>query len=125
MDSRPDVRYTRSGGAQIAYQVLGNGPVDLVYLPPWGNVVWNWEWPPYAHFLRRLASFWRLIVIDRRGFGCSSGTPQAASLEDDVDDLLAVIEDAQGPGAMTRGTPAGGRATGGVAARRTAPGRRA
>jgi|SRR5579862_4279089 len=97
MQPQPDVRYTRSGDAQIAYQVFGDGPIDLVYLPPWGNVVWNWEWPPYARFLQRLAVFSRLIVIDRRGFGCSSGSAPAPSLEEDVDDLLAVIEDAQGP----------------------------
>ena len=97
MQAQPEVRYARNGDAEIAYQVVGDGPVDLVYLPPWGNLVWNWEWPPYAQFLRRLASFSRLIVIDRRGFGCSSGTGPAPSLEDEVDDLFAVIEDAQGP----------------------------
>jgi class 3 adenylate cyclase len=97
VEPQPEVRYARNGDAQIAYQVVGNGPVDLVYLPPWGNLVWNWEWPPYARFLRRLASFSRLIVVDRRGFGCSSGGGPASSLEVDVDDLLAVIEEAQGP----------------------------
>jgi class 3 adenylate cyclase len=97
MEPQPEVRYARSAGAQIAYQVFGDGAVDLVYLPPWGNIVWNWEWPPYAHFLRRLAAFSRLIVVDRRGFGCSSGAPPARSLEEDVDDLVAVVEDAQGP----------------------------
>jgi class 3 adenylate cyclase len=97
VEQQPEVRYARSGDAQIAYQVLGEGPVDLLYRPPWGNLVWNWEWPPYARFLRRLASFSRLIVVDRRGFGCSSGTPLAASLEVEVDDFLAVVEDAQGP----------------------------
>jgi class 3 adenylate cyclase len=97
VESLPEVRYARSADASIAYQVLGEGPVDLVYLPPWGNLVWNWQWPPYAQFLRRLASFSRLIVIDRRGFGCSSGGGPAASFEVDVDDLFAVIEDAQGP----------------------------
>jgi class 3 adenylate cyclase len=96
VESQPEVRYARSGAARIAYQVLGDGPIDLMYLPPWGNLVWNWEWPPYAKFLRRLASFSRLIVMDRRGFGCSSGTPPAPSLEVEVDDLLAVVEDAQG-----------------------------
>jgi class 3 adenylate cyclase len=97
MEPQPEVRYARNGSARIAYQVLGDGPIDLVYRPPWGNLVWNWEWPPYARFLRRLASFSRLIVMDRRGFGCSAGFGPAPSLEVDVDDLLAVIEDAQGP----------------------------
>ena len=97
MEPQPDVRYARNGDVRIAYQVLGDGPVDLVYLPPWGNLVWNWEWPPYARFLRRLASFSRLIIVDRRGFGCSSGAGPAPSLEVEVDDLLAVIEEAQGP----------------------------
>jgi class 3 adenylate cyclase len=93
----PEVRYARSAGAAIAHQVFGDGPADLVYLPPWGNLVWNWQWPPYAEFLRRLASFGRVIVTDRRGFGCSSGTGVSDSFEVDVDDLFAVIEDAQGP----------------------------
>jgi class 3 adenylate cyclase len=97
MEPQPEVRYARSGDARIAYQVLGEGSIDLVYLPPWGNLVWNWEWPPYARFLRRLASFSRLIVMDRRGFGCSAGTGLAPSLEVEVDDLFAVIEEAQGP----------------------------
>jgi class 3 adenylate cyclase len=93
----PEVRYARSDGAAIAYQVFGDGPADLVYLPPWGNVVWNWQWPPYAEFLRRLSSFGRVIASDRRGIGCSSGIGIADSFEVDVDDLFAVIEDAQGP----------------------------
>jgi pimeloyl-ACP methyl ester carboxylesterase len=97
MEPQPEVRYARNGDVRIAFQVLGDGPVDLVYLPPWGYLVWNWEWPPYARFLRRLASFSRLIVVDRRGFGCSSGSEPAPSVEDEVDDLFAVIEQAQGP----------------------------
>ena len=98
MEPHPDIRYVRSGEAEIAYQVWGDGPVDLVYLPNWGNLVWNWQLPMYARFLRRLGSFARVITMDRRGMGCSDrmNPGETPSLEVLVDDLLAVVESAQG-----------------------------
>lgn len=57
VEPHPEIRYVRSGEAEIAYQVWGDGPVDLVYLANWGNLVWNWQLPTYARFLRRLGSF--------------------------------------------------------------------
>ncbi len=64
----PDTKYANSGDVSIAYQVIGDGPVDLVYLAGWvSNIEAMWEDPGYARFLRRLASFSRLIIYDKRG----------------------------------------------------------
>lgn len=68
----PETRFTKLGDDRIAYQVVGEGPVDLLFVSPGGaSVDLLWEWPPCASFLRRLASFSRLIVFDRRGWGAS------------------------------------------------------
>ena len=72
-------------GFALAYQVVGKGRDDLVYLPGYtSNVDLQWDVPPYARFLDRLATFSRLILMDRRGVGCSDRLPpgQAATLED-------------------------------------------
>jgi hypothetical protein len=64
-------RYAKSGEVSIAYQVMGKGPLDLTYVPGWvSNVEHVWKEPSYARFLRRLASFSRLILFDTSG--CSS-----------------------------------------------------
>jgi pimeloyl-ACP methyl ester carboxylesterase len=68
--------YARSGGVHIAYQVVGQGPFDLVYVPGWvSHVELAWEEPTLARFLARLASFSRLIVFDKRGTGLSDRVP--------------------------------------------------
>jgi pimeloyl-ACP methyl ester carboxylesterase len=76
----PDVRYARSGDVAIAYQVVGDGPVDLVFVPFFGNIRYAWEQPLFARFLERLASFSRLILFDKRGTGLSD-RPRALTLE--------------------------------------------
>ena len=94
VNGRPQTLYTWNGDWALAYQVLGEGP-DLVYLPPLvASLDQNWLFPPYARFLRRLASFSRLVVIDRRGWGCSDRLPpgQPPLLDDLVDDLVAVLD---------------------------------
>lgn len=69
--TRPETRYARSGDVNIAYQVVGEGPRDLVLVPGWlSNVEVFWEEPSMARFLQRLASFSRLILFDKRGTGC-------------------------------------------------------
>ncbi len=88
------IQYTWSGDFAIAYQVVGDGPIDLVYLPPWAsNLDWNWQWGHHARYLRRLASFSRLILHDPRGWGCSDrfSPGQVPTLEDHVEDLFAVL----------------------------------
>ena len=92
---KPDVRYTWNDGFGIAYQVLGRGRGDLIYLPGFAsNVDLQWDIPPYARFLERLAASSRLILLDHRGIGCSDRFPPggAATLEEIADDVLAVME---------------------------------
>ncbi|HYQ10584.1 MAG TPA: alpha/beta hydrolase, partial [Gaiellaceae bacterium] len=68
----PETQYARSGDVNIAYQVVGEGQRDLVYVPGWvSNVEMMWEQAPLARFLERLASFSRLILFDKRGTGLS------------------------------------------------------
>jgi pimeloyl-ACP methyl ester carboxylesterase len=89
----PRTRYAKSGGAHIAYQVVGDGPVDLVYAPPWiGNMELFWEEPSYVRFLERLAAFSRLILFDRRGTGASDRTGPIPLIEQQIDDLTAVMD---------------------------------
>ena len=93
----PSVHYTKNGDFSLAYQVTGAGPKDLIYLPAdAGNVVGNWFAPEHARFMEQLASFSRLVITDRRGMGCSDRLPPgiAPTLEELVDDLLVVMEQA-------------------------------
>ncbi len=84
--------YARSGDLRIAYQVTGEGPLDIVFVPLFASSIEAiWDIPDSARILRRLASFSRLIVFDRRGSGMSDGAPGMASLEDQVDDVRAVL----------------------------------
>jgi class 3 adenylate cyclase/alpha-beta hydrolase superfamily lysophospholipase len=91
----PETNYARSGDVNIAYQVVGNGPLDLVYVPGWvSNVEFMWGYEPFAHFLRRLSSFSRLILFDKRGTGLSDHVPtdQLPTLEQRMDDVRAVLD---------------------------------
>ena len=92
MLDRPETRYTRSGEVHLAYQVVGDHPSALVYIPGLlSHVEWMWEWPPYAAFLRRLASFRRLVVFDRRGMGLSDRGGTLPTVERQMDDTGAVM----------------------------------
>jgi class 3 adenylate cyclase len=87
--------YARSGNIYIAYQVLGRGPLDLVYVPGWvSHVELAWEEPTLARFFHRLASFSRLILFDKRGTGLSDRVPNEApaTLDERMDDVRAVLE---------------------------------
>jgi class 3 adenylate cyclase len=89
----PRTRYARSGDLQIAYQVVGEGPLDIVLVPSYlSNTEMFWELPSFAQFFGRLASFSRLILFDRRGSGMSDGIAGATPLEEQIDDVHAVIE---------------------------------
>jgi pimeloyl-ACP methyl ester carboxylesterase len=88
-------RYARSGEVNIAYQVVGSGERDLVYVPGWvSNIEVMWEDPGLARFLNRLASFSRLITFDKRGTGLSDPVPveDLPTLEVRMDDLRAVMD---------------------------------
>ena len=91
MKIAPDIRYARSGDVSIAYQVVGDGPVDLVFVPFFSNIRWVWEQPRFVRFLDRLASFSRLILFDKRGTGLSD-RPRTLTLETQMDDIRAVLD---------------------------------
>ena len=89
----PDTRYTKSGDVHIAYQVVGDGSRDLVYLPGiFAHIELQWEEPSYARFLRRLSSFSRLIALDMRGTGLSDRSAQLPLLEHQMDDVTSVLD---------------------------------
>src|SRR5947209_11177653 len=89
----PETRYARSGDLHIAYQVVGEGPIDLVYVPSWiSQVEHYWDEPIVARYFNRLASFSRLIMFDRRGSGLSDPVPDAPTLEEQMDDVVAVMD---------------------------------
>src|SRR3954464_4498387 len=90
----PEIRYARNGGVAIAYQVVGDGDVDLVYVPEWtSNLVHWWEYPRWRDFSLRLARSFRLILFDKRGTGLSDHGGQFAALETRMEDLRAVLDD--------------------------------
>ena len=91
----PETRYAKSGDLSIAYQVVGKGPLDLIYVPGWiSNVELMWEEPAHAHVLERLAKFSRLILFDKRGTGLSDPVPldRLPTLEERMDDVRAVLD---------------------------------
>ena len=92
---RPDTRYARSGDLHIAYQTLGEGPLDLLFIDQWwGNVDSQWDVPPLAQMLDRLASFSHLILMDKRGTGLSDPVPLGGlpTLEEWMDDIRTVLD---------------------------------
>jgi pimeloyl-ACP methyl ester carboxylesterase len=92
----PQIRYARNGDVAIAYATLGAGPVDLVHVAASSNLEILWENPLLADFLRQLSEFSRVVVVDRRGTGLSDrySVDDLPTLEELVDDLAAVLEDA-------------------------------
>jgi class 3 adenylate cyclase len=107
----PATRYAKSGDVNIAYQVTGTGPVDVVYVPGWvSHVELAWELPDLARGFERLASFSRLILFDKRGTGMSDPVPAAdlPTLEQRMDDLRAVMDAAESEGAVVFGASEGG-----------------
>jgi pimeloyl-ACP methyl ester carboxylesterase len=108
---RPETRYARSGDVNIAYQVTGAGPVDLVYVLGWvSHIDLLWEEPSSARFLERLASFSRLILFDKRGTGLSDRVADSdlPTLEQRMDDVRAVMDAAGVERAALLGLSEGG-----------------
>ena len=107
----PPVRYARSGDVNIAYQVVGAGPRDIVFVMGWvSHLEYFWNEPSFARFLNRLASSARLIVFDKRGTGRSDPVPVTAmpTLEQRLDDVRAVMEAAGSERAVVMGVSEGG-----------------
>ena len=119
---QPPTRYAKSGNVNIAYQVVGEGPIDLVVVPGFvSHVEVAWEHPSFAHFLSRLASFSRLIVFDKRGTGMSDPVSSAPTMEERMDDIRAVMDTAGSQTAALLGVSEGG--TLGLLFARNHPGR--
>src|SRR5439155_649544 len=99
----PETRYAKSGDVHIAYQVIGDGPFDLVLVPGFvSNVEHYWEMPVVPVMFQRLASFSRLILWDKRGTGLSDPVAGVPSLDERMDDLRAVMDAAGASPGMAR-----------------------
>ena len=97
---QPQTQYAKSGDVHIAYQVIGEGPLDLVFVPGFvSHLEADWQDASCAKFFRRLASFCRLILFDKRGTGLSDRTAQLFTLEQRMDDMRP-------PGTMPSSTAA-------------------
>src|SRR5262249_19914915 len=101
---RAPVRYARSGDLNIAYQVTGDGPIDLVLIPGFlSPLEKDWEEPRHAGFLERLSAVARLIRFDKRGTGLSDRPPGVPDLEARTDDVRAVMDAVGGRDAVLFG----------------------
>ena len=90
---KPKTKYAKSDQINIAYQVVGDGPLDIVYIPGWvSNIDMMWEDPRLARFLNRLTNFSRLILFDKRGTGLSDRVADLSTLEERMDDIRAVMD---------------------------------
>ncbi|HSF93874.1 MAG TPA: adenylate/guanylate cyclase domain-containing protein [Thermohalobaculum sp.] len=106
---RPRTRYARCGKISIAYQVIGDGPIDLVYAPGWiNNIEYAWESPDFARLLTKLGQFSRVIFFDKRGSGLSDRLVGAPTLEDRAEDIATVMDAAGSREAAILGTSEGG-----------------
>ncbi|HJR97564.1 MAG TPA: alpha/beta hydrolase, partial [Actinomycetota bacterium] len=108
----PETRYAKTAdGVHIAYQVVGQGPVDMVFVMGWvTNLEAMWEDPDFARFLERLATFSRLLLFDKRGVGLSDRVPddRLPSLETRMDDVRAVMDAVGSERAVVFGVSEGG-----------------
>jgi pimeloyl-ACP methyl ester carboxylesterase/class 3 adenylate cyclase len=105
----PETHYAQSGEVNIAYQVIGDGPLDLVFVPGFvSHLDLQWAEPRIARFLEKLASFSRLILFDKRGTGLSDPVAGPAPLEDRMDDVRAVMDAAGSERAALFGLSEGG-----------------
>jgi len=93
MTQKPITQYTKSGSLNIAYQVFGQGPIDLVYIPGWvSNIDWMWACPELVDFLWELGKMARVILFDKRGTGLSDRVVELSTLEERMDDIRAVMD---------------------------------
>jgi class 3 adenylate cyclase len=103
------VRFARSGDVNIAYRVVGDGPIDLVYAQgSYTHLDVCWELPAFRHFCERLAEFSRVILFDKRGYGMSDRVPGATTLEERMDDIRAIMDAVRSERAAIIGESEGG-----------------
>lgn len=104
-----DVRFARSGEVHVAYHVVGDGPVDIVYVQgAWSHLEVEWELPAYRRFCERLGEFARVIIFDKRGMGMSDRVAGATPLDVRMDDIRAVMDAAGSESAAIVGASEGG-----------------
>lgn len=119
---KPSTQYTKSGRINIAYQVFGSGPVDLVYIPGWvSNIDWMWACPELVNFFQELGKIARVILFDKRGTGLSDRVVELSTLEERMDDIRAVMDAVGSEKAILFGHSEGGSVSALFAA--TYPGR--
>jgi class 3 adenylate cyclase len=105
----PETQYAQSGELSIAYQCVGDGPVDLLFIPGFvSNVELLWDMPSWAEMLNQLSGIGRLVFFDKRGTGCSDRTLGTGSAEDRMDDARAVADAAGIDQAVVIGLSEGG-----------------
>jgi len=106
---RPVTQYAKSGKVNIAFQMIGDGPTDLIYAPGFiSHVEMNWESPYWSRVLRRLSDFCRVIIFDKRGTGLSDRPGGWPTLEERMDDIRAVMDAAGSERAVLHGISEGG-----------------
>ena len=106
---KPKTKYAKSGEINIAYQVVGEGSIDIIYIPGWvSNIDMMWTEYRLATFLTKLASFSRLILFDKRGTGLSDRMNKYSTLEERIDDIRAVMDAAGSESAALFGHSEGG-----------------
>jgi pimeloyl-ACP methyl ester carboxylesterase len=109
MDHLTPIRYANAGGVSIAYRVIGNGPLDLVWVPGFASNLENdFESPLFDRLMQRLASFSRLMIFDKRGMGLSDRNVGAPTLEERMDDVRAVMDAVGSERAALLGVSEGG-----------------
>ena len=105
----PDIRFTRSDEVDVAYQVVGDGPIDIVYVQgAWSHLEIDWELPAYRRFCELLGEFARVILFDKRGMGMSDRVPGATPLDVRMDDITAVMDATGSESAALIGASEGG-----------------
>lgn len=111
MGGAPVTSYAKSGDLSVAYQVIGDGPLDVVFVPGFvSHIDMNWELPPFAKPLNRFSSHSRMIVFDKRGTGLSDRTAGLSTLAELMDDIRAVMDAAGSERAAIVGLSQGGPA---------------
>jgi alpha-beta hydrolase superfamily lysophospholipase len=106
---QPDTHYATSGEVQIAYQVIGTGPLDLVLVPGYiSNLDHAWEEPSLVNLISRMSSFSRVILFDKRGTGLSDRLGNLPTLEERMDDVRAVMDAVGSESAALLGVSEGG-----------------
>jgi pimeloyl-ACP methyl ester carboxylesterase/class 3 adenylate cyclase len=104
-----ETKYAKVGDIHVAYQTIGEGPIDLVYVPGiFTHVEWQWEERSYAAYLRDLGAFSRLIMFDPRGLGLSDRSVNLPTLEQQIDDVRAVLDAVRSDAAYIYGVSQGG-----------------